>query len=282
MLSIVLSMCTMRRTTIPSAIDKVQRLTIVASVLLLLLLSMSLVADSQFVIQGNSRINNRHIVSTAAYGQLTTQGPENISSATETMNTTTTTTTTTTANSSSNTNSNNLQNASSFIIRGLIGSTIASSTNTAAAANNSQGNQSGQVDGPQGYLLIGGRWRMAVNQSIVERFVANLTVVGIDGKSPPSNVIIEDLGGSSDFRRSGNALISEITANIYPGNNQSANVIAPIQVEVRGNNIIQIVPLGITERMSGDDEVGTQESQLLHSIDRQAIYGIIQTREITG
>lgn len=274
-------MCTMRRTTIPSAIDKVQRLTIVASVLLLLLLSMSLVADSQFVIQGNSRINNRHIVSTAAYGQLPTQGQENLASPTGTTNTTTTTATTA-PNSSSNTNSNSLQNASSFIIRGLIGSTIASSNNTAAAANNSQGNQSGQVEGSQGYLLIGGRWRMAVNESIVERFVANLTVVGIDGKSPPSNVIIEDLGGSSDFQRSGNALTSEITANIYPGNNQSANVIAPIQVEVRGNNIIQIVPLGITERMSGDDEVGTKESQLLHSIDRQAIYGIIQTREITG
>jgi hypothetical protein len=272
-------MCTMRRTAIPSAIDKVQRLTIVASFLLLLLLSMSLVTDSQFAFQGNSRINNKHIVSTAAYGQLTTQGPENISSATETTNTTTATTT---PNSSSNANSNSLQNASSFIIRGLIGSTIASSTNTAATANNSQGNQTGQVEGPQGYLLIGGRWRMAVNESIVERFVANLTVVGIDGKSAPSNVIIEDLGGSSDFRRDGNALTSEITANIYPGNNQSANVIAPVQVEVRGNNIIQIVPLGITERMSGDDEVGTQESQLLHSIDRQAIYGIIQTREITG
>jgi hypothetical protein len=281
MLSIVLSMCTMRRTTIPSAIYKVQRLTIVASVLLLLL-TMSLVADSQFVIQGNSRINNRHVVSTTAYGQLPTQGQENLASPTETTNTTTTTTTTATANSSSNTNSNNLQNASSFIIRGLIGSTIASSTNTAAAANNSQGNQSGQVEGPQSYLLIGGRWRMAVNQSIVERFVANLTVVGIDGKSPPSNVIIEDLGGSSDFRRGDNALTSEITANIYPGNNKSASVVVPIQVEVRGNNIIQIVPLGITERMSGDDEGGTQESQLLHSIDRQAIYGVIQTREITG
>ena len=125
---------------------------------------------------------------------------------------------------------------------------------------------------------------MAVNQSIVERFVANLTIVGIDGRGPSYNVIIEDVGGSSDFRRGGNALISEITANIYPSNNKSANIIAPIQVEVRGNNIIQIVPLGIGERMLGNEEENAQESQLpiLRSIDRQAIYGIIQNREITG
>lgn len=258
MLSIVHSMCTMKRKTIFSVFHKIQRLTNVAGVFLLLLLLLSLVADSQFVSQDNTRSNNRHIINTPAYGQL--------------ANTTTTI-------SSSNNSSNNLQNASSFIIRGVIGSAIAST-----AANSDQGNQTNQEEGAQGYVVVSGRWRMAVNQSIVERFVANLTIVGIDGRGPSYNVIIEDVGGSSDFRRSGNALISEITANIYPSNNKSANIIAPIQVEVRGNNIIQIVPLGIGERMLGNEEENAQESQLpiLRSIDRQAIYGIIQTREITG
>jgi hypothetical protein len=250
-------MCTMKRKTIFSVFHKIQRLTNVAGVFLLLLLLLSLLADSQFVSQDNTGSNNRHIINTPAYGQL--------------ANTTTTI-------SSSNNSSNNLQNASSFIIRGVIGSTIAST-----AANSDQGNQTSQVEGAQGYL-VGGRWRMVVNQSIVERFVANLTIVGIDGRGPSYNIIIEDVGGSIDLRRSDNALISEITANIYPSNNRSANIIAPIQVEVRGNNIIQIVPLGIVDRMLRENEQGAQEPQLqiLRSIDRQPIYGMIQAREITG
>jgi hypothetical protein len=183
--------------------------------------------------------------------------------------------TTTTISSS---DSNNLQSASSFLIRGPIGSIIVSST----ATSSDQGNHTNQEEGAQG-LVVAGRWRMVVNQSLVERFVANLTIVGIDGRGPSHNIIVEDIGGSFDLQRYDNDLISEITANIYPSNNRSANIIAPVQVEVRGNNIVQIVPLGIDERMLGAEEE-TQESQLqiLRSIDRHATYGIIQTTEITG
>jgi hypothetical protein len=258
-------MCTMRCKTISSAFYKIQRLTIVATVLFLSLTS--LVAVSELVSQDNARRNNGHLINPAAYGQLTTQDGEGMDSATETMNTT---------NSS---NSNNLQSASSFLIRGLIGSIIVSST----AASSDQGNQTNQEEEAQGYV-VAGRWRMVVNQSLVERFVANLTIVAIDGRGPSYNIIVEDVGGSFNLQRNNNALISEITANIYPSNNRSANVIAPVQVEVRGNNIAQIVPLGIDERMLGAEEEVTLESQLqiLRSIDRHAIYGIIQTTEITG
>jgi hypothetical protein len=192
-------------------------------------------------------------------------------SATETMNTTTTTI--------SSGNSNNLQIASSFVIRGPIGGIIVSRT----AASSDQGNQTNQEEGAQGYLVVAGRWRMVVNESLVERFVANLTIVGIDGRSPSYNVIAEDVGGLFDLQRNDNVLISEITAKIYPSNNRSASIITPVQVEVRGNNIVQIVPLGIDNRMLGAEEE-TQEPQLqiLRSIGRQAIYGIIQTTEIIG
>jgi hypothetical protein len=262
-------MYTMRCKTISSAIYKIQRSTIVAGVLLLLL--MSLVAVSQFVSQDNARSNNRHVIGTAAYGQLTTQDGEGMDSATETMNTTTT--------AISSGNSNNLQSASSFVIRGPIGGIIVSST----AASSDQGNQTNQEEGAQGYVVVAGRWRMVVNESLVERFVANLTIVGIDGRSPSYNVIAEDVGGLFDLQRNDNVLISEITAKIYPSNNRSASIITPVQVEVRGNNIVQIVPLGIDNRMLGAEEE-TRESQLqiLRSIGRQAIYGIIQTTEITG
>jgi hypothetical protein len=263
-------MSTMRCNTISSAFYRIQRLTIVAGVLLLLL--MSLVAVSQFVSQDNARSNKRHVISTAAYGQLTTQDGEGIDSATETMNTTTTAI-------GNGGNSNNLQSASSFVIRGPIGGIIVSST----TASTDQGNQTNQDEGAQGYVVVAGRWRMVVNQSLVERFVANLTIVGIDGRSPSYNVIAEDVGGLFDLQRNDNVLISEITAKIYPSNNRSASIITPVQVEVRGNNIVQIVPLGIDNRMLGAEEE-TKESQLqiLRSIDRQAIYGIIQTTEITG
>jgi hypothetical protein len=243
-------------------------LTIVAAVLLLLL--MSVAAVSQFVSQGNARINNRHVINTAAHGQLTPQDEEGMDSATETMNTIT---------DISSSNSNNLQNASSFVIRGAIGGIIVSST----AARSDQGNQTNQDEGAAGYVVVTGRWRMVVNQSLVDRFVANLTIAGIGGRSPSYNIIAEDVGGFFDLQRNDNVLISEITAKIYPSNNRSASIITPIQVEVRGNNIVQIVPLGIDDRMFGADE-DTQESQLqiLRSINRQAIYGIIQTTEITG
>jgi hypothetical protein len=260
-------MCTMRCKTISSAFYKIQRLTIVAAVLFLSL--MSIVAVSQFVSQDNARSNNRHLINTAVYGQLTTQDREGMDSATETMNTTTTI---------SNSNSNNFQSASSFLIRGLIGSITVRST----APSSDQGNQTNQEEGAQSYV-VAGRWRMVVNQSLLERFVANLTIAAIDGRGPSYNIIVEDVGGSFNLQRIDNALISEITANIYAINNKSANIIAPVQVEVRGNNIVQIVPLGIDERMLGAEEE-TQESQLqiLRSIDRHAIYGIIQTTEITG
>jgi hypothetical protein len=262
-------MCTMRYKTISSAFYKIQRLTIVAGVLLLLL--MSLVAVSQFVSQDNARNNIRHIISTAAHGQLTTQDGDGRDSAIETMNTTTT--------AISSGNSNNLQSASSFVIRGPIGGIIVSST----AASTDQGNQTNQEEGAQGYVVVAGRWRMVVNQSLVERFVANLTIVGIDGRSPSYNVIVEDVGGLFDLQRNDNVLISEITAKIYPSNNRSASIITPVQVEVRGNNIVQIVPLSVDNRMLAAEE-DTQESQLqiLRSINRQAIYGIIQTTQITG
>jgi hypothetical protein len=157
----------------------------------------------------------------------------------------------------------------SLLFRGLIGSMISIED---AKVTGSTGQQINQGD-----YAVAGRWRMFVNESLVQRFVANLTVARTDG-SEYYNIFIENIGRHSEFARSNsnnNTSSSQLTAQIY-ADSALPSIVVPVTVEIRednnNNKVLRISDIGIDEREVEDD----RQQAILRIIDGQSIYGIVE------
>ena len=159
--------------------------------------------------------------------------------------------------SSTITTNNNL------LLRGLIGSMI--STNTTS--------NGGVIT--TGEYTVAGRWRMFANESLVQRFVANLTVAKTDG-SEYHQILIENIGGHSEFARNNNN-ISSSHMNVQISADSAGNgIVIPVTVEIRGDNkVLRISDIAINQ---GQIEDGKQRD-ILRIIDGQLIYGIVMSVE---
>jgi hypothetical protein len=155
-------------------------------------------------------------------------------------------------------NMSSAQNASisGLLFRGLVGSMI-SSTNATADG----GQEATHVD-----YTVTGRWRMFVNDSIVQRFVANLTVARIDG-SQYYNIFIENVGRESQF--SGNS--ANIMAQVFADSNLPSATF-PMKLEINGK-VLRIPQIDIGQRTMEND---LKQQSSLRLIAGQPIYGIVE------
>jgi hypothetical protein len=126
------------------------------------------------------------------------------------------------------------------------------------------------IDGQaiRGNYAATGRWRLFVNESIVQRLVANITLAKTDG-SEYHNILIENIGRDSEFKE--NAF--EVTAQIY-ADSPLPSIIVPITLEVE-NRVLRIADIEISE---GEVEDSQQEA-ILRIIAGQSIYGIVESQE---
>jgi hypothetical protein len=163
---------------------------------------------------------------------------------------------------------NDTQNASTFLLRGFIGSTVQIEEEDAGG---DQANQTNQND-----YVITGRWRLLVNETLVQRFVANMTVVKTDG-SEPRNIVIENIPTRPGIERNGNITVAELDAKVYPSDDSDASITVPVQLEVIGNNVVRLV-LDIDERMAESEDIS--QLGILRPLGGSAIYGSVEFREI--
>jgi hypothetical protein len=116
---------------------------------------------------------------------------------------------------------------------------------------------------------------MFANESLVQRFVANLTVAKTDG-SEYHQILIENIGGHSEFARNNNN-ISSSHMNVQISADSAGNgIVIPVTVEIRGDNkVLRISDIAINQ---GQIEDGKQRD-ILRIIDGQLIYGIVMSVE---
>ncbi|MEW6604840.1 MAG: lipocalin [Thermoproteota archaeon] len=160
-------------------------------------------------------------------------------------------------NDTTNGNAITFQNRSTFLLRGLIGTTSLMEDGAGAF-----GNETNQQDSD---YVMAGRWRLFVEDGLVQRFVANFTLARTDG-SQHYNIIIEDIGTDSEFADDA----SEITTQIY-ADSTLPTIVAPVTIEVEGR-VLRITDIDIDE----DDIEDVQQREILSIIDGQSIYGIVE------
>lgn len=154
------------------------------------------------------------------------------------------------------------QNDSAFKeVRGDIGGLIMASADDAGI---NQTIQTGEGD-----YVVTGQWRLVANQSILERFVTNLTISRTDGMES-HNILLEDVGPYVELNDNGSTMTSEFLATIYRNNFNFTTITAPVQLEIRGDSIIQIAAdLG--------DISPPASLEILRLLDEKPLYGTIQT-----
>ncbi|MEW6604077.1 MAG: hypothetical protein AB1351_05240 [Thermoproteota archaeon] len=145
-------------------------------------------------------------------------------------------------------------------VRGDVGGMIVDSAGGAIE------NQTTQVTGEE--YVITGSWRIIVNQSILERFVTNLTIARTDGMES-HNIIMEDVGPYFDLSSNGNIVTSEFPATIYRNNFNLTTLSASVQIEIKGNNIVQFAA-------DIDDNSLPAGLQILRLLDEKPVYGTVQ------
>jgi hypothetical protein len=187
----------------------------------------------------------------------------------DTTTTTTTTTPTTPTTPSATTNfANTIQDPSTFLLRGFIGTTL-------PAQNAGGGNALTTADDSDHVLT--GRFRVFANESLVRRFVTEMTVSPIDGSSIHNVTITE--GAPHRFEvTEGNGTTTAVPA-------VSSNIVGSIFLDGGTTPVIDNVPMTLTVRgqtlaIQGIDIdetriIDTGQRDTLRVIDGQSIYGTI-------
>ena len=182
--------------------------------------------------------------------------------------TTSTTTPTTPTTPPATTNfTNTVQDPSIFLLRGFIGSTL-------HAQNASGGNALTSAD-DSGHVVTG-RFRVFANETLVRRFVAEMTVAAIDGSSIHNVTITE--GTPHRFQvTEGNGttavpiVSSSIVGSIFLDGGATPVIDnVPMTLTVRGQSLA-IQGIVIDETRITD----TGQRDILRVIGRQSIYGTI-------
>jgi hypothetical protein len=170
--------------------------------------------------------------------------------------------------------------ASTFLLRGFIGSSLPAQGGDIPAENNSSGH------------IVNGRWRIFANASLVNRFVAEMDLAAIDGTAISGaafhNITIEETtphrfqlttesGGnataaSNTTTATGSVppVSSNLMTRIYVDGNTPIIDNVPMTISIRGQ-VLAIEGIDIDETSITD----TGQRDILSIIDGQSIYGIV-------
>jgi hypothetical protein len=164
-------------------------------------------------------------------------------------------------------------NASTFLVRGIIGSSLPTQdVGIPSDNNNSSGN---------GYVLAG-RFRVVANQSIVDRFVAEMDIAATNGSTAFHNITIEETApfrfqltesGNGTNTTTGTGSIPPISSNlmtrIYVDGNTPVIDNVPLTISLRGQ-VLAVEGIDIDETKIIDPA----QRDILRVIDGQSFYGI--------
>ena len=166
-------------------------------------------------------------------------------------------------------------NASTFLVRGIIGTSLSPPDVGGPSENNNS-------DSSSGYVLAG-RFRIVANESIVDRFIAEIDLAATNGTTTFHNVTIEDSvpfrfqlteSGNGTNTITGSSSIPPVTSNlmtrIYVDGNTPIIDNVPLIISIRGQ-VLAIDGIDIDETMIAD----TAQLDILSIIDGQSIYGIV-------
>jgi hypothetical protein len=166
-------------------------------------------------------------------------------------------------------------NASTFLVRGIIGTSLPPPDAGGPSENNNS-------DSSSGYVLAG-RFRIVANESIVDRFIAEIDLAATNGTTTLHNVTIEDSvpfrfqlteSGNGNNTITGTSSIPPVTSNlmtrIYVDGNTPVIDNVPLIISIRGQ-VLAIEGIDIDETMIAD----SAQRDTLSIIDGQSIYGIV-------
>ena len=165
--------------------------------------------------------------------------------------------------------------ASTFLLRGLIGSILPAQAGDITTENSSSSH------------IVTGRFRVFANESLVNRFVVEMDLAAIDGTAINGtafhNVTIEDTtphrfqltetgNGSATTSAGGSVppVSSNLMTRIYVDSSTPVIDNVPVTISIRGQ-VLAIEGIDIDETTITD----TGQQDILSIIDGQSIYGIV-------
>ena len=164
-------------------------------------------------------------------------------------------------------------NASTFLVRGIIGSSL-STQDVGIPSDNNSGSGNGYV--------LAGRFRVVANQSIVDRFVAEMDIAATNGSTAFHNITIEETApfrfqltesGNGTNTTTGTGSIPPISSNlmtrIYVDGNTPVIDNVPLTISLRGQ-VLAVEGIDIDETKIIDPA----QRDILRVIDGQSFYGI--------
>src|ERR671919_270433 len=164
-------------------------------------------------------------------------------------------------------------NASMFLLRGFIGSSLPTQSGGDIPTENSSSH------------IVTGRFRIFANESLVNRFVAEMNLVAINGtafhnitieETTPHRFELAETGnGTSTITATGSIppVSSNIMTRIYVDGNTPIVDNVPLTISIRGQ-LLAIQGIDIDEITITD----TRQRNILSIIDGQTIYGSIPRR----
>jgi hypothetical protein len=160
-------------------------------------------------------------------------------------------------------------NASTFLLRGFIGSSLPAQGGGAPAENSSS-------------HIVNGRWRIFANESLVNRFIAEMDLAAINGTALHNITIEETVPHRFEVTESGNGtnnttatgsippVSSNLMTRIYVDGNTPIIDNVPMTISIRGQ-VLAIEGIAIDETRITD----TGQRDILSIIDGQSIFGIV-------
>ena len=158
---------------------------------------------------------------------------------------------------------------STFLLRGIIGSSLPAQSGDIPAENNSS-------------YIVAGRWRIFVDGGLVNRFVAEMNLAASNGTAF-HNITIEDTAPHRfELTESGNgmstttatgsipAVSSNLTTRISVDGNTPTIDNVPMTISIRGQ-VLAIEGIDIDETSITD----TGQQDILSIIDGQSIFGVV-------
>jgi hypothetical protein len=160
---------------------------------------------------------------------------------------------------------------STFLLRGIIGSSLPAQGGDIPTENNSS-------------YIVAGRWRIFVDGGLVNRFVAEMNLAASNGTAF-HNITIEDTAPHRfELTESGNgmstttatgsipAVSSNLTTRISVDGNTPVIDNVPMTISIRGQ-VLAIEGIDIDETSITD----TGQGDILSIIDGQSIFGVVPT-----
>jgi hypothetical protein len=158
---------------------------------------------------------------------------------------------------------------STLLLRGIIGSSLPAQGGDITTDNSSN-------------YIVAGRWRLFVDEGLVNRFVAEMNLAAINGTAF-HNITIEETTphrfeltqtANGTATTSGNGSIPPVSSNIMTRISVNGNTPivdnVPLTISIRGQ-VLSIEGIDIDETRITD----TGQREILSLIDGQSIYGIV-------